>query len=122
MVPEVYFHPSDVGINQAGIAELAMQAVESLDPVLAPALLSNVLLVGGSSKFPGLAERFRTELRELSPADCEVKVWAEGPEAQKCAWRGGKGLVASGEYRSRAITKQEYQEHGADRVLAWKFY
>ena len=116
MVPEVHFNPSDVGINQAGIAELLIQACESVDPVLHPLLLSNVLVMGGSSLFPGLLERLQTELRKVSPIDCKVNVW-HTKQAQTCAWYGGKLLVSSGEYRSKAVTRQEFSEHGCDPLV-----
>ena len=115
MVPEVYFNPSDVGMNQAGIAELVMQSCESLDPSLTSLLLSNVVVVGGSSLFPGFVERLKKELRRVSPIECEVNVHHCKEGAREYAWHGGKWLVSSGEYKSRAISKQEYEENGSSR-------
>jgi len=114
MVPEVYFNPSDVGLNQAGIAELVLQSCECVDPILQPLLLSNVLLVGGGSLLPGLVDRFRTELRKVAPIDCPINVWHSPERAITSAWFGGKAVVDSGEYASKAMTRQEYQEHGCD--------
>ena len=114
MVPEVFFSPSDVGLHQCGIAELAIQACECVDPLLRPLMLSNVLLVGGSSLIPGLPERFRMELRKVAPIDCEVNVFHSKEMACEGAWRGGKRVVNSGEYRAKCMTIREYQEHGLD--------
>ena len=64
-VPELLFHPSDIGLDQAGVHETALQAVEACVPDLREALLANVVLVGGSSNFPNYAERLQAELRQV---------------------------------------------------------
>ena len=53
MVPEVLFHPSDIGLNQAGIAEAAAQAVRSVQSDLRGMLFANVVLAGGCALFRG---------------------------------------------------------------------
>jgi actin-related protein 6 len=51
-VPEVLFHPSDIGLNQAGISESVVQSVESLDsPIEKSVMYDTILLVGGNSLF-----------------------------------------------------------------------
>lgn len=56
-VPEILFHPSDVGMKQAGLPEMIMQCLEALPVGLWPAMLANVVLVGGNAKMPGLLRR-----------------------------------------------------------------
>ncbi len=57
-VPEVLFSPADtIGLNQAGLAETVMQSLHALPGALWPALLANVVLVGGNANIPGLLER-----------------------------------------------------------------
>lgn len=46
MVPEVAFHPSDIGLQQAGIAEAVAQVLQSVPPSLHELLCSNVILTG----------------------------------------------------------------------------
>ncbi len=46
MVPEALFHPSDVGLNQAGVAQTIVQAVEATHPHLHALLYANILLTG----------------------------------------------------------------------------
>lgn len=48
MVPEALFRPSDIGLQQAGVAEVVQQAVAALHPALQPLMYSNVLLTGGA--------------------------------------------------------------------------
>jgi hypothetical protein len=48
MVPELAFHPSDIGLSQAGITEAVVQSVSSVAPALHNLLYSNVILTGVS--------------------------------------------------------------------------
>lgn len=72
MVPEVLFQPSDIGLQQAGLAQTIVDAVEAAHPDLHPLLYSNVLCTGGSARCPGFAERLYKDLRPLVPDDIEV--------------------------------------------------
>lgn len=115
-VPEILFNPSDIGLKQAGIAEAVMQSLEMVPEQLRPALLANVVIVGGNANFPGLKERFEQELRPLAPADAVVRV-AVPEDPVKAAWMGGVKLAVEGgeEWSRRVVSRQEYMEHG----LVW---
>ena len=56
-VPELLFNPNDIGMPEAGIPETVLQSLSGLPPGLWPAMLGNVLVVGGNSKMRGLMER-----------------------------------------------------------------
>ena len=56
-VPELLFSPGDIGITQAGIPELVLQSLSGLPQGFWPAMLANVLVVGGNSKIEGFMER-----------------------------------------------------------------
>ena len=56
-VPELLFAPSDMGIEQDGLAGCVMQSVEAVPPALQAAMLANVLVVGGTSLIEGLVPR-----------------------------------------------------------------
>lgn len=47
MVPEALFHPSDIGLTQAGIAEAVAQAVNAVQRDLRGLMYGNVVLAGG---------------------------------------------------------------------------
>ena len=72
MVPEVLFQPSDIGLQQVGLAQTVVDAVETAHPDLHALLYSNVVCTGGSAKCPGFRERLYNELRPLVPDDIEV--------------------------------------------------
>jgi len=74
MVPELIFTPSDIGMPQAGLAEVIVQSLSTLPAGLWPAMLANVIVVGGNAKLPGFVERLESDLRSLTPADCMLRV------------------------------------------------
>lgn len=56
-VPELLFSPGDVGMKQPSLPETVMQSLSGLPPGLWPAMLANVVLVGGNAKIDGFVER-----------------------------------------------------------------
>lgn len=67
LVPEVLFNPSDIGIHQAGVAEMVGQVVSKCNDALAPRLYSNILITGGNTKFPNFKKRLEHELEQICP-------------------------------------------------------
>lgn len=57
MIPEILMHPSDIGIQQAGIPEAITQSVSACDVELHGLLYANIILVGGNANIPGYRER-----------------------------------------------------------------
>lgn len=77
-VPELLFHPSDIGLNQAGLAESVVQAVETsgaLDDEEKQLMYDSVVLVGGNTMFKNFKQRFTTELRSLMPDEYDLNVY-----------------------------------------------
>lgn len=56
-IPEVLFHPSDIGISQAGLPEAIIQTVNKCPELFAEPLLQNIVLSGGSCNLPGFKTR-----------------------------------------------------------------
>ena len=56
-VPELLFNPGDVGMQQEGLPGTVLQSLSGLPPGLWPAMLANILVVGGNSKFEGFMIR-----------------------------------------------------------------
>jgi actin-related protein 6 len=57
IIPELLFNPGDVGMKEAGLPAVIMESVEALPEGLRPAMLVNMVLVGGNANIPGLHER-----------------------------------------------------------------
>jgi len=54
-------------------------------------LYQNIILSGGTTMYPGIAERLQTELTRLAPSSIRVKVVAP-PERKYSVWIGGSIL------------------------------
>lgn len=77
--PELLFHPEDVGMITPGLPETVLQSLSGLPTGLWPAMLANILVVGGNSKIPGFMTRLEKELRQLAPVECILRI-ARAPE------------------------------------------
>lgn len=115
-VPEVLFNPSDIGINQAGIAEAIVQAVEVCPEELSGAFYANILLVGGNTKFKNFRQRLERDLRSVVPDDFDISLH-EPSDPILAAWQGCCALAESNEFSPRLVTKKEYEEHGSNICL-----
>lgn len=119
VIPELLFHPSDVGLRQPGVADVVLQSLQGLPVGLWPALLANVVVVGGNSLFDGFVQRLQQEIVQRVPDDCIVRV-ARPANPVNSTWQGGANLAKHEHMGSLAVTKQEYDEYGA-AWLARKF-
>ncbi|XP_043284996.1 actin-related protein 6 [Venturia canescens] len=110
-VPEILFHPSDVGIKQMGIPEAILNSIKACEPETWPHLFANIILTGGNSKFPGFRDRVFKDVRSLAPAEFKVNVTlASDPDTY--AWEGGKFLANDPAFRSMVVTRNDYDEEG----------
>uniref|UniRef100_A0A0D9UZH5 Actin-related protein 6 n=1 Tax=Leersia perrieri TaxID=77586 RepID=A0A0D9UZH5_9ORYZ len=114
LVPEMLFHPIDLGMNQAGLAECIVRAIQACHPYLQPVLFESIIVTGGSTLFPRFTERLEKELRPLVPDDYQVKIIAQ-EDPILGAWRGGSLLAHRPDFESMCITKSEYEEMGSMR-------
>ena len=57
MVPELLFNPGDLGMKQEGLPAIVLQSLSGLPSGLWPAMLANILVVGGNSKIEGFMSR-----------------------------------------------------------------
>jgi actin-related protein 6 len=116
-VPEILFHPSDVGITQMGISEAIIDAINACPEETRPHLYANIIVVGGSAKFPGLLNRLQKDVRSMAPEWFHVNVsLPENP--QTYAWQGAKYFIDDeNEFDKLTITRQQYNESGSAREL-----
>ncbi|CAM8925553.1 unnamed protein product [Rhodiola kirilowii] len=114
VVPEMIFRPADLGMNQAGLAECIVRAVNSCHPYLHPVLYESIFLTGGSTLFPQFAERLERDLLPLVPDNYQVKITIQ-EDPIRGVWRGGSLLASNPNFESMCVTKAEYEELGSAR-------
>jgi hypothetical protein len=107
---EVLFSPSFLGLESYGIHEMIFNSIYKCDPSIRRDMYNNIVLAGGSSLFPGIAERLQKELTALAPSTCKIKIVAP-PERKYSTWIGGS-IIASLLRQSGWISKEEYDENG----------
>lgn len=115
-VPELLFHPSDIGINQIGISEAVIHSVNACPEETRPHLFANIVLMGGSAKFAGMHERLLKDIRSMAPELYEVNV-SIGEDPASYAWHGGKYMAKDPEFGKLCITRHDYDENGSIRSL-----
>ncbi|KAH9041802.1 actin 1 [Lactarius hengduanensis] len=109
--PEALFQPSFLGLEAAGIHETTYNSIFKCDLDVRRDLYGNVVLSGGTTMFPGIADRMQKELTSLSPASMKVKIVAP-PERKYSVWIGGSILASLSTFQNLWCSKQEYDESG----------
>ncbi|KAG6447249.1 actin-related protein 6 [Manduca sexta] len=116
-IPELLFHPSDVGIQQMGITETIMHSLNACPEEHMESLLENIVLYGGNALFPGFRDRVYNDVRAAALDHYDVNVTvAENPITY--AWEGGKMIFRDPDFYSFCMTKEEYEEEG--KALAFE--
>ena len=114
-VPELLFQPSFRGIESPGIHETCFNSVMKCDNDIRHHFYDNILLSGGSTMFPGIADRMAKEIMRFLAPTARIKVIAP-PERKYSAWVGGSILASLSTFEKISISKQEYDEFGPSIV------
>lgn len=113
--PEVLFQPSLIGKELSGIDTAIYQTIQSCDIDIRRDLYQNIVLSGGTTMFPGIAERLHNELTRQVASNIKVKIIAP-PERKYSVWIGGSILSSLSTFSSMWITREEYVESGPSIV------
>ena len=115
--PEVLFQPDLCGKEAAGIHDTLFQTVMKCDVDIRRDMYSNIVLSGGTTMFPGIAERLAMELTSLVPPGMKNKIKVVAPPERKYSvWIGGSIMACMSTFQSMWISKAEYDESGASIV------
>nr|VZI26726.1 unnamed protein product [Spirometra erinaceieuropaei] len=113
--PEALFQPSFLGQESVGIHETTYNSIMKCDLDIRKDLYANIVLSGGSTMYPGIADRMNKELTSLAPSSMKLKIIAP-PERKYSVWIGGSILGSLSTFQQMWITKQEYDESGPQIV------
>ncbi|VDO59021.1 unnamed protein product [Haemonchus placei] len=109
--PEAMFQPSFIGMESAGIHENSYNSIMKCDIDIRKDLYANTVLSGGSTMYPGIADRMQKEMTALAPSTMKIKIIAP-PERKYSVWIGGSILASLSTFQQMWISKQEYDESG----------
>jgi actin-related protein len=113
--PEVLFQPSLIGKEASGVHDCTFQTIMKCDVDIRRDLYANIVLSGGTTMYPGIAERMTKELTALAPSTMKIKVVAP-PERKYSVWIGGSILSSLSTFQQMWISKAEYDESGPSIV------
>lgn len=109
--PEALFNPGLVGLEASGIDQTTYNSITKCDIDIRRDLFTNVVLSGGTTMYPGIADRMQKELTSLAPSSMKIKIVAP-PERKYSVWIGGSILASLSTFQNMWISKQEYDESG----------
>ncbi|XP_035793017.1 actin-related protein 6-like [Anopheles albimanus] len=116
VIPEILFHPSDVGIQQMGIPEAIVDAINACAEETRPHLFANIIVCGGCALFPGMQTRVEKDVRALAPDEYEVNVMVpKNPITY--AWQGGKQYSQSLSFLKSCMSRNQYEEYGTKHLV-----
>ena len=113
--PEVLFQPSFLGMESAGIHETTYNSIMKCNIGKRKDLYANIILSGGSTMFPGIADRMQKEIVALAPPTMNIKIIAP-LDRKYSVWIGGSIWTSLTTFQSMWIVKQEYDESGPSIV------
>merc|ERR1712142_412745 len=99
--PESMFRPAFLGMEVVGIHEGCFNGIMKCDIDIRKDLYANTVLSGGSTMYPGIADRMQKEINIIAP-----------PERKYSVWIGGSILASLSTFHEMWISKQEYDECG----------
>lgn len=114
LLPQCFFVPSP-GMESAGIHETTYNSIMKCDIDIRKDLYANNVLSGGTTMYPGIADRMQKEITALAPSTMKIKIIAP-PERKYSVWIGGSILASLSTFQQMWISKQEYDEAGPSIV------
>ncbi|XP_048236161.1 actin-66 isoform X2 [Ricinus communis] len=115
--PEVLFQPSMIGMEAAGIHETTYNSIMKCDVDIRKDLYGNIVLSGGSTMFPGIADRMSKEITALAPSSMKIKVVAP-PERKYSVWIGGSILASLSTFQQCRCGLQRQNMMSLDHQLS----
>ncbi|KAE8259645.1 hypothetical protein A4X13_0g882 [Tilletia indica] len=118
-IPEVLFAPGRIGLGEAPLHEVIAESIRACPEDVRDMMWSNIVLVGGGARLPGLRRRLENELRSLAPEDAIIHIW-EYAEPENAAAHGALALLSAPSnspearfFRAHLVTRTEWASAGA---------
>ena len=113
--PECLFTPKFLGLESEGVDRMTYNSIMKCDVDIRRDMYFNIVVSGGSSMFPGIADRMQKEMYTVADPAVRIKVVAS-PERKYSVWIGGSILASLSSFQEMWVSKQEYDECGPSIV------
>ena len=117
--PEALFKPTLIELECEGIVVTTHRAITTCDVEIKRDLYSNIVLSGGTTLFPGMAERLQKDISSLVSFHLKPKLKVSvvaPPKRKHSTWFGGSILASLSAFQDMWITKAQYEEGGPSVV------
>merc|ERR1712168_1291793 len=74
--PEALFQPSFLGMESCGVHETTYNSIMKCDIDIRNDLYANTVMSGGTTMYPGIADRMQKEITALAPSPIKIKIIA----------------------------------------------
>ncbi|KAL6889974.1 Actin, gamma [Trichoderma evansii] len=112
---EALFNPAVLGIESGGIHTTTFNSIMKSDVDVRRELFDNIVMSGGTTMYPGIADQMHKGITNLAPSSIKVKIIAP-PERKYSVWIGASILASLSTLQQMWISKQEYDESGPSIV------
>lgn len=117
---EALFNPAAGGLESEnmGVASMVWDTVSKCELDTRRTLLSNIVIAGGSTMFPGFSERLSKEIKAYAPSGIQTGVRVvQGKNPQNTVWIGGQ-IFASlrAMQEDQWVTIEDYDERGVGYI------
>jgi hypothetical protein len=85
----IFFKILFLGMESAGIHETTYNSIMKCDIDIRKDLYANNVLSGGTTMYPGIADRMQKEITALAPSTMKIKVQI------LCGWEGRRQILMS---------------------------
>lgn len=109
---ELLFQPMLNGKECKSIHNLTWASVAASDVDVRRELLKNIIMSGGTTMYPGISDRLKSELAALAPAGSDIRIIANN-DRKFAVWKGASTLASLSSFANSWVTKADYEEHGA---------
>ncbi|RWS18632.1 Actin: muscle 2/4/4A-like protein, partial [Leptotrombidium deliense] len=94
-----------------GIHETVFKSISLCDIDIRRHLYEKIMMAGGTTMCPGVAERMLKEINALAPSTLKIRVIAP-PQRKYSAWIGKSVLASLTTFSQAFVSKHEYEEVG----------
>ena len=117
MGPEALFFPELIqqGSEIKGLHTMTHASIQECDIDVRKDLYGNIILSGGTTLYPGLPDRLEKEVDAMCAQPGIVKIVAPA-DRYYSVWVGGSTLCSLATFESQWVTKEDYQDAGAEVV------
>ena len=111
--PEALFQPSFLGMEACCIHETTYNSIKKCDVDIRKDLYADTVMSGGTTMYPGIADRMQKEITALAPSTIKIKI-IDPPERKYSVWIGGSILASLSTFQQMWISKQDHGGPGQD--------